>query len=123
MGSHKKSALEFLQLAATGNARQAFAQHAAPGFRHHNPWFKGDAESLASAMDENAAKNPGKTLRVIHAIEEGDMVSVFSHVVHRPWGRGASVVHIFRFEGDRVAELWDAGQEVPEEAVNENGMF
>ncbi len=59
----------------------------------------------------------------MHVIEDGDMVSVFSHVVHRAGDRGPAVVHIFWFDGERVAELWDVGQEVPEDVVNENGMF
>ena len=120
---NKNTAIDFLHLAAAGKAREAFSRHAAPGFRHHNPWFKGDAASLAAAMDDNAAKNPGKTLRAVHAIEEGDMVSVYSEVHHKPGDRGVAVVHIFRFEGDRIAELWDVGMEVPENAANENGMF
>jgi predicted SnoaL-like aldol condensation-catalyzing enzyme len=32
-------------------------------------------------------------------------------------------VHIFRFRGDKIVELWDLGQEVPESSPNENGMF
>jgi predicted SnoaL-like aldol condensation-catalyzing enzyme len=123
MGSRKAAAIDFLQLAATGRAREAFDKHAAPDFRHHNPWFKGDAVSLMTAMDENASKNPGKTLRVHHALEDGDLVSVYSEVHHRSGDRGAAVVHIFRFEGGRIGELWDVGQEVPENPVNENGIF
>ena len=26
-------------------------------------------------------------------------------------------------EGDRIAELWDVGQEVPPDSPNKNGMF
>jgi hypothetical protein len=29
----------------------------------------------------------------------------------------------FRFENDRIAELWDIAQEVPAESMNSNGMF
>ena len=29
----------------------------------------------------------------------------------------------FRFQGDRIVELWDLGQPVPEKSPNENGMF
>jgi predicted SnoaL-like aldol condensation-catalyzing enzyme len=32
-------------------------------------------------------------------------------------------MHLFRFEGSRIAELWDVGQSVPEESVNDYGMF
>jgi len=30
-----------------------------------------------------------------------------------------AVVHIFRFEGDPIAELWDIGQPAPDEIKNE----
>jgi predicted SnoaL-like aldol condensation-catalyzing enzyme len=121
--SLKDAAVEFLTLAATGKVREAYERHVGPGFRHHNPWFRGDAESLRTAMEENAAQNPDKTLEVQIALQEGDRVAVFSRVRQRPGDRGAGVVHLFRFEGNRIAELWDVGQEVPEESVNENGMF
>ena len=34
-----------------------------------------------------------------------------------------ALVHLFRFEGDRIAELWDIGQPVLALSVNANGMF
>jgi predicted SnoaL-like aldol condensation-catalyzing enzyme len=34
-----------------------------------------------------------------------------------------AVMHIMRFENDKIAELWDFGQPVPKDMVNENGMF
>ena len=54
--SRKETAIAFLRLAASGKAREAFRTHVGAGFRHHNPWFRGDAESLIVAMDENAAQ-------------------------------------------------------------------
>jgi predicted SnoaL-like aldol condensation-catalyzing enzyme len=121
--SLKDAAIEFLTLVATGKVREAYERHAGPGFRHHNPYFRGDAESLMVAMEENAAKNPDKVLEVQIALQEGERVAVFSRVRQRPGDLGGAVVHIFRFEGDRIAELWDIGQAVPEDSVNENGMF
>ena len=35
----------------------------------------------------------------------------------------AAVVHFFRFEKGRIAEMWDVGQEIPSDSPNENGMF
>jgi predicted SnoaL-like aldol condensation-catalyzing enzyme len=75
------------------------------------------------AMEQNAKKNPNKVLEVQTAIEEGDRVVVFSRVRQKPEDRGGAVVHIFRFEGEQIVEFWDIGQAVPEEGVNENGMF
>ena len=119
----KQSALEFLRLVNANRIAEAYERLVAPGFRHHNPWFKGDAASLQAGMEENAAKNPDKACEVKHAIAEGDHVAVHSHVRMKPGARGLAVVHIFRFEGGRIAELWDMNQPVPEGDVNENGMF
>ena len=74
-------------------------------------------------MEENAAKNPDKVLEVQHTLEDGDFVAVHSRLLQGPNDRGAALAHIFRFEGDRIVELWDLGQPVPEDSPNENGMF
>ena len=121
--SLKDAAIEFLRLAASGQVRQAYAKHVGPGFRHHNPHFRGDAVSLMEAMEANAAKNPHKVLSVRKALRDGDHVAVFSHVAQQPGDPGAAVVHIMRFEGSRIVELWDVGQPVPPQSANEHGMF
>jgi predicted SnoaL-like aldol condensation-catalyzing enzyme len=121
--SRKEVVRSFLQMAAIGAASKAFDLYAAPNFRHHNPYFRGDAQSLARAMEENAAQNPDKTFHVERVIEEGELVAVHSRVRLKPGGSDNAVVHIFRFENDRVAELWDIGMGAPEGSPNENGMF
>jgi uncharacterized protein YndB with AHSA1/START domain/predicted SnoaL-like aldol condensation-catalyzing enzyme len=117
------AAVEFLTMVATGKVREAYDRHVGPGFKHHNPYFRGDAVALREGMEANAVENPHKTLTVKQALQDGDRVATFSHVSQRPGDRGAAVVHLFRFEGGKVVELWDAGQPIPEEMVNENGMF
>jgi predicted SnoaL-like aldol condensation-catalyzing enzyme len=123
MAANKNSAVRFLQLAATGRTREAYDEYVGTSFRHHNPYFKGDAQALMTGMEENARQNPDKRLDVLHALEDGDLVVVHSRVQHRPDDRGAAVMHLFRFEAGRIAELWDVGQAVPEESLNANGMF
>ena len=122
-GKLTQIAKDFLQKACDGRVAEAYDQHVAPGFRHHNPWFRGDAASLRQGMADNAAQHPHKSIRFVRTVEDGNEVAVFSHVHHDPGDRGAGVAHFFRFEGDRIAELWDLGQAVPEQVVNENGMF
>jgi len=121
--SHKATAVAFLRQAATGQAREAFRAFTGAGFRHHNPFFRGDAESLAQAMDENAAKNPGKLLEVQRALEDGDLVAVHARVRLGPDQPVVAVVHLYRFEGDVIVELWDIAQPAPKDMVNERGMF
>ncbi len=119
----KESAISFLKLAASGNVSEAYAKYISPNFRHHNPYFAGDAESLKKGMAEAAAKFPNTTLEVQHIFEEGELVAVHSRVQHGSGEPEISVVHIFRFEGDRIAELWDVGQVAPADSPNKYGMF
>jgi predicted SnoaL-like aldol condensation-catalyzing enzyme len=119
----KEIAVSFLHLASSGKVREAYEKYVHPDFRHHNPYFKGDRESLLVAMEENALKNPNKFLEVQHVFEDGNLIAVHSRVQLKKDDSGIAVVHIFRFEGDRIVELWDVGQQVPKDSPNENGMF
>ena len=120
--SRKDTAVHFLRQAAAGRVQQAY-EHTTDDFIHHNAYFAGDKESLMKGMAENAGRFPDKTLDVKQVIEEGDLVAVLSHVRHKPGEPGAAVVHFFRFEDGRIAEMWDVGQEIPQDSPNENGMF
>src|SRR5262245_58604934 len=122
MSTHKATAVSFLDLASTGKVKEAYA-HTTQGFRHHNPHFPGDKQSLMDGMQDNAAHFPDKHLEVKHTIEEGDLVAVHSHVRHTHDEAGYGLVHIFRFEDRQIAELWDLAQEVPKDSPNANGMF
>ena len=121
--NNKDRTVLFLKMAAGGEVREAYARFVGPGFKHHNPFFEGSAESLMAGMEENARQNPNKILDVKRAMAEGEFVAVHSHVRQNPDDRGASVVHIFRFENGRIVELWDVGQPVPEQSPNQYGMF
>ena len=119
----KYIAQEFLKLAANGHSHEAFRLYVGKNFKHHNAYFKGDAETLMLAMEESSRKNPNKTFEIHHALRDGDLVAVHSHVKQNSADIGAAVVHIFRFEADKIVELWDLGQPIPKEKLNENGMF
>ena len=120
---YKEIAIDFLQLSATGKANIAFSKYVGPNFRHHNPYFKGDADSLMNAMMENAEKNPAKVLIVQRALLDGNLVAVHSKVKQNPDDKGTALVHIFQFHNNKILELWDLGQAIPEESPNEYGMF
>jgi predicted SnoaL-like aldol condensation-catalyzing enzyme len=121
--SRKEAAVSFLRLVRSGKVREAYDRHVGANFRHHNAFFRGDRETLMRAMEENAAKNPDKLLDVKHALEDGNLVAVHSHVRRHPQDRGGAVIHLFRFEDDRITEFWDVGQAIPQNSPNEHGMF
>lgn len=119
----KQAAVSFLQLASSGKVREAYDAYVASDFQHHNPYFPGDAESLARGMEESAKQFPNKIWEVRRVLEDGDLVAVHVRVRLKPDAPDFALIHIFRFEGGRITELWEAGQQVPENSPNENGMF
>ncbi|SCK19454.1 nuclear transport factor 2 family protein [Vogesella sp. LIG4] len=121
--SPKQAAVAFLQLAAAGQVDEAFARFAAANFRHHNPGFAGDGATLQAAMRDNARQHPDKTFEVQRVIAEGELVAVHSRVHLPAMALTLAVVHIFRFEHGRIAELWDIGQPQPAAMPNQHGMF
>ena len=121
--TRKESATAFLTMAASGAIGEAYDKFISPGFTHHNQYFKGDRQSLMTAMEEARDKIPKKALEIKKVYEDTDAVITLSHVKQNPNDTGAAVVHIFRFEGSQVAELWDLGQAIIEDSPNENGVF
>jgi predicted SnoaL-like aldol condensation-catalyzing enzyme len=120
----RQAAITFLNQAIIGRISEAFEKYIArEGFRHHNPYFRGDRESLKTAMMEANQKFQSATIAVQHVFENDDMVAVHSRVKHSPEEPEIAVVHIFRFEREKVVELWDVGVQVPKDSPNENGAF
>jgi predicted SnoaL-like aldol condensation-catalyzing enzyme len=116
-------AAEFLAMAASGKVRQAYERHVADSFIHHNAYFPGDRESLLVAMEQSAESEPNKSFTVKQVIDSGDRVAVFSHVQRAQANQEYAVVHILRFEGSKIVEMWDIGQEIPKDSPNALGMF
>lgn len=116
-------ATEFLSMAAAGQVREAYERHVADAFIHHNAYFPGDRESLLVAMEQSAQAEPNKSFTVKQVIESGDRVAVLSHLRRAGVDKEYAVVHILRFEGAMIVEMWDVGQEIPDDSPNALGMF
>lgn len=120
----KEIAQDFLKLASSGQPRKAFELYVADDFIHHNAYFKGDRQTLMLAMEDAHKQNPNKVFEMQRALEDGSLVAVHSRVEQEgESGWIGAVMHIFRFDNSKVVELWDFGQGVPEQQINENGMF
>ncbi len=75
------------------------------------------------AMEENTRQNPDKIFKIKHTLEDENFVAIHSHVQQNQLDLGTAVIHIFRFGKNKIIELWDFGQTVPQNIINENGMF
>ncbi len=119
----KEIAQHFLKLTSKGESREAFKLYVSEKFKHHNAYFKGDSQSLMIAMEENAVINPVKIFEIQRVLEDGEQVAVHSRVVMTEGNTALALMHIFKFEQNKIIELWDFGQVVPADIVNDNGMF
>lgn len=117
----KEIATTFLQRVSAGIVDEAYERFVHRDFKHHLLYFRGDRQSLLEAMKENAREFPDKTYEVLHALEDGDCVAVHGKVVLAPKVYG--VIHILRFEDNKIIESWEASQEELGDSPNEHGLF
>ena len=122
--SPKETAVSFLRSIIANRIEEAFMRYIAQKAISHNPFIGGTRESLMMAMKESANVHPHKIIDIQHALSENDMVVVHSHIRMNSDDRGTATVHIFRFDNEgKISEIWDIGQQVPENSPNANGMF
>ena len=89
----------------------------------HNPLAPDGAETLKNLGVSIHQQFPDFRYDIKRVISEGDLVLVHSNVIATPGARGQAVFDIFRFQGGKIAEHWDVGQNVPESSANGNDMF
>ena len=121
MKTLKDIAVEFLQRIIAGDIRGAYQDHTAASFRHHNAYFPGDMESLIRGMEDNHENFPDKILTIRQVISDGPTVAVHSLLKFNRHHTGIVVVHLFRFEGEKIAEFWDVAHILPDKSPNQNG--
>ena len=101
-----------------------------PDYFQHNPLIATGAKALGDFFASVVKSRPKFRVEVYRIIAVGDYVWAhvnFTNLTNDDSGdRGIAGVDIYRFDGEgRVAEHWDALQEVPAPATsaNNNGMF
>ena len=119
---HKQATLQFLKLIETGQVEQAYRKYAAANGRHHNPYFQAGFPAQQKGMQENHDQFPNMRLTVKNVIRDGDQVAIHSQIVQKPGEMDLAAVHIFRFQGDKIAEFWDVGEPIPADSPNVDGM-
>lgn len=123
MITNKEIAIGFLTEVATGSVFDAYEKYASIEFKHHNLHYKGDLISLRNGMYESQQNFPHKTLEIKQVIAEGDTVMTHSHVRLDPHDVGFILAHIFKIKNNKIIELWDFGQAIPDNSPNEHGAF
>ncbi len=72
-------------------------------------------------MAQDHENNPNLAITPKQVLADKDKIVVHSLVEKADMQ--IAVVHIFRFSGDKIVELWDLGQIIEENTPNQNGLF
>lgn len=123
MLSIKEVAVNFLTDVASGKVIEAFEKYGSLEFKHHNVHYKGDLISLRNGMHLSHQNFPNKKIVVKNIFADGDTVITYSHMKLAPQDVGFILVHIFKIKNNKIIELWDMNQIIPEDSPNQNGAF
>lgn len=119
--NNKQAATDFLQLVIAGKINEAYDKYVDMSGKHHNVFTPAGFAALRDGMKENENKFPNKHFKIHHVLGDGDLVATHSHL--QLGDMDMSVVHLFRFTNGKIVELWDCGQQLPKEIINNDGAF
>ena len=117
----KEIATDFILAAARGDVHTAFSTYTTEKFIHHNQYFGGSRQEIMQAMIEDHKTNPNLSFDIKYLYQDGDRVITHSYV--KKEAMEIAVIHIFRFEQDKIVEMWDIGQVFIEDMPNKYGLF
>lgn len=129
VNNNKQIILEFFELASSAKFKEGL-RFFKPDCITHNPYVPGGIVALLDAMTaankEMAPKSPNAGFAVKHVMVDGDLVRAHTELLSdrsNPGQGGLRQVHLFRFEGEKIAEYWDVTQVIMPDMPNAKGAF
>lgn len=123
MEENKRIVIDFYDKAINKKDFDAAKVHFGSKYTQHNPNAADGPEGLRGFIGFLKGKFPNYQSTFKRVFADGDHVIVHVHNIPEPGHRGRAIIDIFRLENGKIVEHWDVAQDIPEKAMNENGMF
>ena len=120
---NKQTVLAFYEAGINNKDFDAASKFIGERYVQHNPLIADGIDGFRAFVSYLKTTFPELRAEVKNVFAEGDFVVGHVHGVRVPGQRGSAIVDIFRLEDAKIVEHWDVMQPIPEDAVNENGMF
>jgi predicted SnoaL-like aldol condensation-catalyzing enzyme len=121
---NKQTAIAFYELMFNDcQPAEALERYTGAEYIQHNPHVANGKQGFLEYFLRMQEQYPGKHVRVVRAVAEGDLVVLHCHQTW-PGDHDYAGIDIFRFDGEgKIVEHWDVLQVVPEQMAHSNGMF
>ena len=121
--TNKEIAIDFLKQVVAGEIDKAYSEYVDSNGKHHNTFFPAGFSVLKEGMKENHVQFPDKLFNIKNVLGDNDLVAVHSHLAFKEGEPGMIVVHLFRFNDNKIVEMWDCGQQIQADSPNKDGAF
>ncbi|WP_431969073.1 nuclear transport factor 2 family protein [Nocardia sp. bgisy134] len=121
--SNKEIVAAFYETAFNRKDFGAARRYLSDDYIQHNPLIADGVEGLRARLAFLKETFPALSVEVKRMVAEDDYVVAHVHAIRVPGRRGVAIMDIFRLDNGRLAEHWDVLQDIPEDALNQNGMF
>ncbi|WP_343739146.1 nuclear transport factor 2 family protein [Achromobacter sp.] len=121
--ANKAAVLAFYEKGLNQKDADAALKYVGDRYVQHNPNAADGPEGFRQFIAFLRDKYPASHSEIKRVFTDGDYVILHVHAVREPGTLGNAIIDIFRLEGGKIVEHWDAVQPIPEKAANSNGMF
>jgi len=120
---NKQNAIAFYKMAYEGNPKKAITLYVGDTYIQHNPAVANGTQGFIDYFERMQTEFPNKSINFVRSIAQGDLVSLHTHQIW-PDDDQYVTMDFFRFdENGKIVEHWDAIQQIPKTAANENTMY